>query len=193
MSDIVTDRNFQVMAERMISEALFPTIASYDTFPAARYPATARFHGEDDFQWLSWPNGDGMIRWHCKRISGPSDYTAGLFQVDLVCEVGIAQRGTSDPSSTTSSRSARQIVTDDTYKAEEVLRKQLYDSTLTSSAFGIDNTTTIPGQGTSPTTFVLDVLFGDAEVDQFGREDEDDLGPNGWISVLPVTIQILVR
>ena len=192
MPNIVTDRNFQVMAEQMISEALFPTIASYDTFPTARYPSTTRFQGEDEFQWLAWPNGDGMIRWHCKGYNGPEDYAAALFKVDLNCEVAIARRGPSLPS--VSTPSARQYAAADLYKAREVLRKQLYDGTLTSAAFGIDNTTTITGQGTSPFTSVLDVVFGDDSVESVSAEgDENNLGPDGWVATLPVTIQILVR
>jgi len=194
MSDIVTDRSFQLMAEQMIGEALFPTLASptYDTFPTSRYPTSARFQGADDFAWTVWPNGNGMIRWCCLGFDGPDDWSALLFKVTLRCEIAVAQRGKKSPG--VASPGAKQTVINDLYKIRECMGKQIFDSRLAYGPFGIENTTTITGQGTSPFSIVEDVAIGQETVTQkLSTGDDDNLGPNGWVGTIPVSIHILVK
>lgn len=193
-------RNYQEMAEMMIGEALFQTLAdvAYDTFPTDRYPdaevgkGSTRFQGADDFMLKAWPNGDYMVRWCCKSIEGPNDYAANLFRTDLSCEVGIAVRGRKnagvvDPS-------ARQTCINDLGKAAEAIMGRLYVGSTGYGAFGIDDTTTISGQGALPLVGVLDVKFGKPDVKQsVGSGDNDRLGPTAWVGVLPVTISVLAR
>jgi len=193
VGNIVTDRSYQQMAEDMIEEALFPTQASYDTFPTARYPASTRLKGADDFTWTVWPSGTGMIRWKCLTTEGPSDFLAGAWLVSLNCEVAIAVLGPKSADEITGSPAGHQTVVNDLYKASEVIRKQLFDSTLTQGEFGISSTTVVTGQGTSPYKRVWDVTLGSQTVEQrTGAGEDDNLGPNAWIGVLPVTIQIVV-
>lgn len=194
MGNIVTDRSYQVMAEQMIGEALFPTLASptYDTFPTSRYPSAARFQGADDFAWLAWPNGDGMIRWRCTGFTGPEAWTVQVDSVGLNCEVVVAQRG--KKAEGVASPSGQQVVTNDLYKIRECIKKQLEDARLTYGPFGIGNTTTITGQGTSPLKCVYDVMFGEDSVEQqLSAGDDDNLGPNAWIGKVTFTIWILAQ
>lgn len=194
MANIVTDRSYQVMAEQMIGEALFPTLASptYDTFPTSRYPSSARFQGADDFAWTTWPNGDGMIRWRCTGFSGPEAWAVQVDSVSLNCEVVVAQRGKKSPG--VASPGGQQVVTNDLYKIRECIKKQLEDTRLTYGPFGIGNTTTITGQGTSPLKCVYDVTFGEDSVEQrLSVGDDDNLGPNAWIGKVTFTIWILAQ
>lgn len=193
-------RNYQETAEQLIGECLFQTLAdvSYDTFPTEQYPdaefgkGSTRFQGADDFMLTAWPNGDGMVRWSCLDVDGPSDYAAGLFRVDLICDVGIARRGRKnagivDPS-------ARQTCINDLYKAREAIRKRLYVGSTGYGVMGVEDTTTISGQGASPIVGIMEVTFGKSTVKQsVGSGDSDRLGPTAWVGVLPVTISILAR
>jgi hypothetical protein len=193
MSNIVTDRNYQLMGESMIGEALFPTLGpTYDTFPTSRYPTAARFQGSDDFAWTVWPNGDGMIRWMVKGYTGPDDWSAGYLKVVIECEIEVAQRGRKTAG--VSTPSGQQAVIRDLYKIREVVRRQLYDSTCAYGPFGITNTTTIAGQGTSPLSFIEDVTFGSDSVSQvLASGDDNNLGPNGWRGSLTVFLHLVVN
>lgn len=195
MGNIVTDRSYQQMAEDMIGEALFPTLASptYDTFPTSRYPSTTRFQGADDFAWNTWPNGDGMIRWKCMSVGAPVPWSSLHFTVEIGCEIAVAIRGRATAGETSGTPGAHQVAVNDIGKAQEVLIKQLYAYTLTYGEFGIQNTTTIAGQGTSPISCVLDVTCGTPTIEQsLAAGDDDNLGPNAWVATLPVTLIVIV-
>jgi len=191
---IVTDRSLQQMAEDMIGEALFPTLTSYDTFPTSRYPSGVRFQGADDFAWTTWPNGDGMIRWKCLKVGAPVPWSSLHFTVDLMCEVAVAVRGRKTAGETSGTPGGHQVAVNDIGKAQEALVKQLYTTSLTSGEFGVQNTTTIAGQGTGAVSCVLAVDCGEPTLAQIlSGGDDNNLGPNAWVCTLPVTLTIIVN
>lgn len=194
MSNIDSTRNFQLMAECMLGEALFTTLASptYDTFPTSRYPSTARFQGADDFAWTTWPNTDYMIRWKCLSVSDFEPWTAGAYRVGMKCEIVGAVRGKKTPG-LSASAAGHQVATADLGRARECIEKQDTDTRMTAGPFGIQNTTTIAGQGSAPLSCFESAVVGEGTVTQdLASGSDNNLGPNAFQWTLPVTLFVIV-
>lgn len=195
MTNFDSARNFQKMAECMIGEALFPTLASptFDTFPDGRYPdaefgkGSTRFQGADDFAFVAWPNGDYVIRWKCLTVASIEADSAGSYRVGMECEIVGAVRGRKTPG-VDIDEAMHQIATADMGRARECLEKQDSDNRLTAGPFGIQNTDVIKGQGMSPLSNYERIVFLKGSVVPNLKE----LGPTAVEWHLPFTLYVIV-
>lgn len=146
--DIITDRDWQLVAEDMFTEMCWPTLSvpTYDTWPTNQFESDSRYRGTQVLGRATSTSELPLIAYEWQGSVQYEIITCQRFRTDLRVAVKIWAAGPSDVDNATAA--ARNKVEKLWSQLVEVAKKQNHHSFLTQGACGFGSTTAVSGRGT---------------------------------------------
>jgi hypothetical protein len=145
--NIITDRNWNTVAEDMITEAFWPTLSTpTDIWPTAQFEADSRLKGTLVFGGQTSTSELPLICYMCTDISEPKIEACQVMSTELVITVKMAFQGPADIDESTAKATRTGMGL--WGKLVECIAKQDFNDAHTAGEFGYANSTVVGGRGT---------------------------------------------